>query len=208
MQEEYKTLLKASKYDFIINKSQFIANCSPVNTEEDARGFLEKIKKEHSQARHNCYAYIIGKDIFRYSDDGEPSGTAGMPMLQCLKAKDLSNCIVVATRYFGGILLGTGGLLRAYQKCAIEGIKQSHIIVMSQSLRLNMQIDYSTWSKIENKLRQENLIIENIEYSNLVDIAFIIKFADQEKIKTNIYDMSQGLARINEIEQMYYPWEV
>ena len=117
---EYKTLAKAGSDEIIIEKSRFIGYCAPVSSEEEALEFIEKIKKKHYDATHNVFAYVVGLDnnIQRYNDDGEPSGTAGVPILEVIKKEDLRNVVIVVTRYFGGIKLGTGGLIRAYTKGA------------------------------------------------------------------------------------------
>jgi hypothetical protein len=120
----YKTLLKAADGEFIVNKSRFIGYGCPCETEEEALAFLASIRTKHKDATHNCYAYIIGPNmgIMRYSDDGEPGGTAGMPIIEVMKARGVTNCAVVVTRYFGGILLGAGGLVRAYSQGAATAL--------------------------------------------------------------------------------------
>ena len=112
----YKTLMKAAESEFVINKSRFIGQAAPAQSEEEALAFLNAVRARHPDANHNCYAYIIGPNmgIMRYNDDGEPGGTAGMPIIEVMKARKVTNCAVVVTRYFGGILLGAGGLTRAY----------------------------------------------------------------------------------------------
>ena len=121
----YKTLLRRDQDEFIINKSRFIGYGCPCETEEEALAFLKQIREKHADATHNCYAYIIGANmgIMRYSDDGEPGGTAGLPIIEVMKARGVTNCCVVVTRYFGGILLGAGGLVRAYSQGSATAIK-------------------------------------------------------------------------------------
>ena len=127
---EYKTVKEEASGEITEKKSRFIATIRPVSTEEEALAFIAEMKKKYWDARHNCSAYIVGTDkpLERCSDDGEPSRTAGMPMLEVLKGNGLSNVCAVVTRYFGGILLGTGGLVRAYQAATAEGVKNSTVI--------------------------------------------------------------------------------
>ena len=130
MMKAYKTLLQEASDEVIINKSRFIGYAAPVKTVEEALSFLDRIRTKHKDATHNCYAYIIGSNmgIMRYSDDGEPGGTAGLPIIEVLKARGVTNCCVVVTRYFGGTLLGTGGLVRAYQSSASEVVNASNLV--------------------------------------------------------------------------------
>ena len=120
----YKTLLKAASEEFIVNKSRFIGHGAPCETEEEALTFLGRMREQYKDANHNCYAYIIGANmgVMRYNDDGEPGGTAGMPIIEVMKARGVTNCAVVVTRYFGGILLGAGGLTRAYARGATAAL--------------------------------------------------------------------------------------
>ena len=129
----YKTLLKEAAEEYSIQKSRFIGRAAPVTTVEEALRFLEQVRSEHRTATHNCYAYILGQNagIMRYSDDGEPGGTAGLPMMEVLKARGVVNCAVVVTRYFGGVLLGTGGLVRAYTQATQAGIEAAELVVVA-----------------------------------------------------------------------------
>ena len=133
----YKTLMKRASDSFIVNKSRFIGHGAPVESEEEALGFLAEMRREYQDASHNCYAYIIGTNmgIMRYNDDGEPGGTAGMPIIEVMKARGVTNAIVVVTRYFGGVLLGTGGLVRAYTQATQAGIEAAELVVELQRWR-------------------------------------------------------------------------
>ena len=137
--------------EFVMKKSRFIASVSPVETEEEALNFIDGLKKQYWDAAHNCYAYIIGvkNPIMRCSDDGEPSKTAGKPMLDVLLAKELTNLVVVVTRYFGGTLLGTGGLVKAYQSATIEGLEKSLIIKKEPGVHMQLITDYNLVGKIQ-----------------------------------------------------------
>ena len=154
-QLSYKTLREENSAEFIINKSRFIGYGCPCETEEEALAFLARIRQKHKDATHNCYAYIIGLNsgIMRYSDDGEPGGTAGMPIIEVMKARGVVNCAVVVTRYFGGILLGAGGLVRAYAQGSKTALDAAGVVVMEKSARQLVEVDYSTWQRLEYFLR-------------------------------------------------------
>lgn len=151
---------------FIERKSKFISYVQPVYSEEEALQFLVSIRKKHYDAGHNCYAYILGEsmNIRRCSDDGEPSGTAGVPILEVLKKEEVTNSIVIVTRYFGGILLGTGGLIRAYTEGAVRGLNAAGIIRVQPFALHQLKMDYSFLSKLQYEIPKKNYIIENIEY--------------------------------------------
>lgn len=141
MTKEYRTVYEGGEGEVVEKKSRFIASVRPVSTEEEALAFIETIRKKHWNASHNCFAYVIGErsELARYSDDGEPGGTAGKPMLDVLKGEALCNTAVVVTRYFGGTLLGTGGLVRAYSQAVKEGLASSVIITKIRGLNLRSQ---------------------------------------------------------------------
>ena len=147
----YKILLKGGEGEIVEKKSRFIATIEKIETEEEALAFIGKIKKQYWDARHNCYAFVAGKnqELQRCSDDGEPNGTAGRPMLDVLLREDIHNLVVVVTRYFGGTLLGTGGLVRAYQKAVQEGLKNSIVIEKMQGRMLKIDTDYNSIGKIQ-----------------------------------------------------------
>ena len=144
MKNSYKTINQQAQAEIVEKKSRFIANVLPVSSEEEAINFINKIKKQYYDARHNCFAYIIGGNIpiIRFSDDGEPSGTAGKPILDVLLGENLENVVIVVTRYFGGTLLGTGGLVRAYGKSAKEGILLGKIVEMDTYTKFFISVDY------------------------------------------------------------------
>jgi uncharacterized YigZ family protein len=146
----YKTFIKAADDSFIINKSRFIGHGCPCETEEEALKFLSDIRAKHKDANHNCYAYIIGSNmgVMRYSDDGEPGGTAGMPIIEVMKARGVTNCAVVVTRYFGGVLLGAGGLVRAYSQGAAAAINACGVGVMHPTARYLMEVSYPITSML------------------------------------------------------------
>lgn len=188
----YKTILNFSKEEIIIKKSRFIGHAMPCPTEEAAKSFLEKIQKQHVQATHNCYAYIIGANagIMRYSDDGEPQGTAGMPIINVLQSNQLVNICVVVTRYFGGILLGAGGLTRAYSKSASLAVGSAKIITMQLCRRIIFDFPYSVWDKVKYNFSQDKRIeIEKEEYGASVLAEIIIKDEDKDEVLLSVQSL-------------------
>ena len=168
----YITVKKAAEDSFEEKKSVFIGYVKRVTTEEEAKEFVAEINNKHKDARHNCYAYIIGENmgIQRYSDNGEPQGTAGIPILEVIKKQGITDCAVVVTRYFGGILLGTGGLTRAYTKGAAIAINKAGLVEKVLGLRLSLEIDYDLYGKIQYICGQNNWYIEDTEFTNSVKI--------------------------------------
>ncbi len=202
----YKVVWKGGEAEITEKKSRFIAHVAPAETEEEALAFIEEIKKKYWDARHNCTAYSIGADqpILRCSDDGEPSKTAGMPMMEVLQGEGLHNVVVVVTRYFGGTLLGTGGLIRAYTKSTQEGIKSSQIITKHLGKRIEVRCDYSTSGKIQYVAASGSVPILNIQYTDEVTFDFVVPIDLIGKIKKDFMEASGGKAKINEIGEGYF----
>lgn len=179
----FKTILeKEIQAEIVEKKSKFIANVFYVETVEEAEQKIKEVKKKYYDARHNCFAYsIFSKDgiVNRFSDDGEPSGTAGAPMLNILNSRNLSNILVVVTRYFGGILLGTGGLVRAYTGAVQEALQNTTEIEKTLGLEVMFEVEYSELEKIKYYLKQNDINIANLEYSELISVTVLIT---QEKL--------------------------
>ncbi|CCQ92546.1 IMPACT family member yvyE [[Clostridium] ultunense Esp] len=190
----YRTIHRYGEDEIIINKSRFIGYAMPINSEEEALNFIEKIKTKHRDATHNVYAYVFGQDsnVQRFSDDGEPSGTAGIPALEVIKKEDLRNVAVVITRYFGGVKLGTGGLIRAYTKGAKIGLEAGIIIDKVLHTKLKVRIDYTVYGTIENYLMTKGYLIDDIVYDDAVNIYLYIKFSEVSYFKKTITDMTSG----------------
>ncbi|MCI4167742.1 YigZ family protein [Bacillus spizizenii] len=171
MLHSYFTVKEAGEHEIVIEKSRFICHLSRVSTEQEAQEFIQKIKKQHWNATHNCSAYVIGENdhIQKANDDGEPSGTAGVPMLEVLKKRGLKDTCAVVTRYFGGIKLGAGGLIRAYGKSVSEGL--NHIGVVERKLMrvMHTSADYTWLGKIENELRESQFLLKEIHYAENVE---------------------------------------
>ncbi len=180
MPDERIVLLEGGTGEYEEKKSRFIATLKPVCSEEEAAAFITEIKKKYWDARHNCSAYIIGKrgEMTRCSDDGEPSGTAGRPMLEVLSGSGVTNAAVVVTRYFGGTLLGTGGLVRAYTKAVKEGLENSKLGKVSEGLELEIIADYNDVSKITYALEQKDITPVSTEYA--ADVTFRLKVRKDE----------------------------
>lgn len=204
----YRTLKAYGSDEFIVQKSKFIAYASPASTEDEAKAFISAIKAKHRDATHNCHAYIVGNnaEIMRYSDDGEPSGTAGMPMLDILKQSNIVNCVVVATRYFGGILLGAGGLIRAYRKTCTTGIKAAQVVVMVPTIRVLVEVEYPFWDKLLYNLNLMPLIIEGTDYGANVTTKLLIKTEDFENSMEKINIITDGKFEQLVEEEFFYPW--
>ena len=204
----YKTVRTAAADTVIIHKSRFIGYASPAATEEEALAFLQSVRQKYKDATHHCYAYIIGLNagIMRYSDDGEPGGTAGMPIIEVMKARGVVNCAVVVTRYFGGILLGAGGLVRAYAQGSKTALDAAGVVVMEKSARQLIEVDYSTWQRLEYFLRSAPVIIEHTEFGASVVCTLMVRIRDEEILLADITRVTDGKAETLEDGTLFYPW--
>ncbi len=184
MIELYKTAIAEARAEYIVNKSTFIAHLAHVETEQEAKAFLESIKKKYYDARHNCYAYILRQDggKMKSSDDGEPAGTAGRPILETIDKNELTDTIIVVTRYFGGILLGAGGLVRAYSTVASMAIKACEIAQMQLCDIISVEASYKDSDNIKNIMDKANIFIENISYDEKVTFKLNIPINDSEAL--------------------------
>ncbi|MDD5793674.1 YigZ family protein [Clostridium sp. HCP1S3_B4] len=202
----YTTIRNFGEDSFEEKKSEFIGYAKRVESEEEAKEFITQIKDKHKQARHNCYAYVIGENmgIQRYSDDGEPQGTAGIPILEVMKKSDITDCAIVVTRYFGGILLGTGGLTRAYKKGASMAVKKAGIVEKVTGVVLNIKIDYDLLGKIQYLCANNNWFMENEEYSDKVSFKIIVEKSSLDYIQKEIINATNGKAEINKDEEDIY----
>lgn len=204
MKERYRTVQKEACGEITEKRSRFIASVKPVTTEEEAVLFLEKLKKKYWDARHNVYAYIIEENnIQRYSDDGEPAGTAGVPVLEFLKKEGLSNIIVVVTRYFGGILLGTGGLVHAYSKSAKVGVEAAEPVDMVLSQRLDISCEYTMLGKVQSEIAKRNAKTDEIIYAENVKIPVFMPVSEVDGFKREMVDKTNGQIGIEDGEIGY-----
>lgn len=195
----YKVVYQGGSGEIIEKKSRFIATVQPVESEEDAAAFMNAMKKKYWDARHNCSAFTIGRnhELTRCSDDGEPSGTAGRPMLDVLLREDIHNVAVVVTRYFGGTLLGTGGLVRAYQKSTQEGLAGSVVIEKQSGCMLAIDTDYNGLGKIQYLLAQRNIAVQDTEYTDKVVFRVIVPIVQKGELDKAITEATSGAAGLN-----------
>ena len=203
---DYRMLLTGGEGEIIEKKSRFIATVRSVQTEKEATDFIEEMKKKYWDARHNCSAFVIGErnELSRCSDDGEPSGTAGRPMLEVLMGEELHNTAVVVTRYFGGVLLGTGGLLRADTHRVKAGLENSEIGVMKFGARLNIGTDYNGIGKILYILGQRGIEVQKSNYTDTVEIEIMIPETMRESLTKEITEATAARAKISFLEQAYF----
>ena len=202
----YKTVYKGGIGEIEEKKSRFIASIEPVNSEEEAVAFFNKKKKEYWDARHNCTAFTIGEkhENTRCNDDGEPSGTAGRPMLDVLLREDIHNVAVVVTRYFGGTLLGTGGLVRAYQKSVQEGLKHAVIIERHKGCKLTISTDYTGLGKIQYILASANITTLDTEYTEGVCIHTMVPSIQLAALQNDITQGTSGQAKMELGDEVEY----
>ena len=200
---EYKIVAKPGVGEFVDKKSRFIAHVYAIDSEEQAQGYIEELKKKYWDARHNCYGYVIGKnnETQRFSDDGEPSGTAGKPILEVIKGNDIHNVLIVVTRYFGGTLLGTGGLIRAYTKSSQDGIENASIVCKIQGIRTKIETDYNGIGKIQ--YIAASMGIKNIDtiYTEKVIIDITVKKEDYDGFEKKVVEATNGKAVFGEKEE-------
>ena len=202
--EEYKTVEKSASDFFIEKKSKFIGYVKPVKTQEEAVEFINEIKSKHWDATHNVYAYVLRENnIQRYSDDGEPSGTAGVPVLDVLLKEGLVDLCVVATRYFGGTLLGAGGLVRAYSHTSKIAVEAGNIITMSECSVLETSVEYGFYERLSKLLDEFGANIINSEFADNVKITFSVKSNLEEYLKERLTDISSGKYKINYIKTIF-----
>ena len=202
-----KTVLKETEIEFEEKKSKFIGYIKPINSIREAENFIKTIKEMHSNATHNCSAYRIienGQEYYKFDDDGEPSGTAGKPMLEVLTGQELHNVVAVVTRYFGGTLLGTGGLIRAYTKSTKEGIKESMVIEKCLGVMLSLTCDYTTSGKIQYLTATEHIPVLDTVYTDNVTFEMIVPVEEVGSVEKKFMEASMGKAVLKKGEETYY----
>lgn len=206
MTEQYKTVYEGGVGEITEKKSRFIATIRPVETEEEALAFIEEMKKKYWDARHNCSAFILGErqEIMRCSDDGEPSQTAGRPMLDVLSKAGLTNTAVVVTRYFGGTLLGTGGLVRAYSAAVQEGLKNSRMITKYWGTRLTVRTDYNGIGKLQYLFGSKEIPMMDASYTDKVQFTVLVPAARVQEIIKAVTEATAGQAAVEEENSLYY----
>lgn len=202
----YKMLQKGGSGEIIEKKSRFIATLAPVESEDEAVAFIESIKKKYWDARHNCSAFVLGEraQITRCSDDGEPAGTAGKPMLEVLLGTEVRNAAVVVTRYFGGVLLGTGGLVRAYTQAVQAGLEACSVVTMRYGMELRLVTDYNGIGRIQYILGQRGLEVKEPEYTDIVTMKLTVPYEDCRGLCKELTEATAGRVKIEELEKKYF----
>ncbi|GLB32521.1 YigZ family protein [Lacrimispora amygdalina] len=206
MRKAYKILYREGTGELIEKKSRFIASFRPVKTEEEAQAFIEEMRKKYWDASHNCYAWVLGEngEGKRCSDDGEPSQTAGKPMLDVLEGEGIVNICVVVTRYFGGTLLGTGGLVRAYSGAVKEGLKACTVLTLVPAKKLLIDTDYNGSGKIQYLLSRQNIAILNSDYTERVIFTALVPDEEMLKLQADITEATGGKAKLEVSGCVYY----
>ncbi|RKL68320.1 YigZ family protein [Salipaludibacillus neizhouensis] len=210
MLPSYYTVKGYGEHELTIQKSRFIAYVQRVTSEDEARNFIDSIKKKHRDANHNCSCYMIGEQdlIQKANDDGEPSGTAGVPMLEVLKQRKLKDIVVVVTRYFGGIKLGAGGLIRAYGSATSEGINTTGVVERQLMSIYSSTFDYTLLGKVENEIRSSQFKLKTIDYLEQVTLEAFVKDGDEESFQEWMQNLTNGQATIQQVGQSYLEKQV
>ncbi len=206
MSGRYKIMWKGGQGELTEKKSRFIATVEPVSTEEEALAFVERTRKKYWDARHNCYAYVLGErgQLQKCSDDGEPGQTAGRPMLDVLLGQEIRDVCVVVTRYFGGVLLGTGGLVRAYSGAVVEGLKKCKIVEKCPGRLLVMVSDYTGIGKIQYILGQRKIAVLDTQYTDKVLVKAMVPEEETERLMAEIMDGTGGRTRMTLGDLIYF----
>lgn len=204
--KQMKIVYEGGEGELIEKKSRFIATVRPVESEEEALAFIAEMKKKYWNATHNCFAFVIGENhqIQRCSDDGEPQGTAGRPMLDVLLGEDVHNTAVVVTRYFGGTLLGTGGLVRAYSRAVQEGLKGSRVIEKKTGALISIRTDYNGIGKLQYLFGQRGLTITDSEYTDIVVVETLVPEVQIQELKEAVTEATNGRAEFLKEEQVCF----
>ncbi|MFF7690614.1 YigZ family protein [Streptomyces syringium] len=196
MQEQYRTVAREGVHEIEINKSRFLCALAPAATEEEAQAFIARVRKEHPTARHHCFAYVLGADgsVQKASDDGEPGGTAGVPMLQMLLRRDIRYAVAVVTRYFGGVKLGAGGLIRAYGGAVGEALDTLGTVTRQRFRLAAVTVDHQRAGKLENELRATGRVVREVTYASGVRMEIGLPEADVESFRAWLADTTAGTA--------------
>lgn len=206
MLQKYRTIKEDNQHEIEIKKSRFICFLKRIDSEEEAKDFIQQIKKEHWKANHNCSAFVLGDhhEIQRSSDDGEPSGTAGVPMLEVLKKNDLINVCAVVTRYFGGTKLGAGGLIRAYSGSVAQAIVHTGIVEGKLQQEVFVQLDYPNWGKMENFIASENLAVKDTQFTDRVVVTCMVDENQVDDFEAQVTDLLNGQVSFTTGEVTYH----
>ncbi len=205
MQTCYRTVLKTGSGEYEEKRSRFLAWAYPVSSEEEVQNLLSDLKKKYWDARHHCYAYSIDSETTaqRFGDDGEPSGTAGLPILEAIRKRELTNVLVIVVRYFGGILLGASGLVRAYGKAAAAGLDDAGILLRKQCVKTALQIDYTLYGKVQNVLAANGYAVSGTDFSEIVQISLLIEPENMDHFEKEMAEITAGQAKITRYEKTF-----
>lgn len=204
--DAYHTVYRGGSGEIVEKKSRFIAEVFPVTSEEEAMQYLEETRKRYWDARHHCWAYVLGRNpsAERMSDDGEPAGTAGKPILEVIRGRQITDVLVIVTRYFGGTLLGTGGLVRAYTASAAEGLKHSEIITRFHGFKLRIASDYTSLGKIQHLLAQRDICILESVYTDKVELVVLVPDEEEGALFKEIMDGTNGQADLEKEQVCWF----
>ena len=203
--DNYKTVLKEAEDSFVEKKSKFIGHCKPITTEEEALSFIKEKKSKYWDASHNVYAYILRENgVMRYSDDGEPQGTAGVPVLEAMRKSGITDAVVVVTRYFGGTLLGAGGLVRAYSHSSAIAIAAAEPVMMTYCIEYKLRVDYSYFTKAQSLIPEKGGVVTGIEYDDCVNIQFYIQPDKFDDLSQDFADLTSGKAVFEKISDGFF----
>ena len=203
---KHRAVFQGGRGEIVEKKSRFIAHVQAVETVEEAQEFIEAVKKKYWDARHNCSAFSVGEQnpLTRCSDDGEPGGTAGKPILEVIQGSGICNIAIVVTRYFGGTLLGTGGLVRAYTEAAKAGLEESVIIEKIPGIRMTLAAEYTDLGKIQYILAQNQIIVEKTDYTDTVEMQALFPEEEKEYLMKELTEGTGGRIKMTEGEKVYY----
>lgn len=204
----YRTIAHESEIEIVIKKSRFLGYAFLVNSPEQAAEKLSALRKQHWDASHHCSAYVLGADkqLQKYSDDGEPQGTAGMPILQVLHHKDITDTMVVVVRYFGGVLLGAGGLVRAYSEAAAKALDAAGVCQYVPVIRCSFAADYARWARIERFLQASEILLQQTDYGAEVTCTGLVRTENWETFKTSLSDHCEGRMEFRSVQEEIAPW--
>ncbi len=192
---EYYVPAGAGESEYVEKRSRFLGHVRPVESEEEARAFIAAVKKEHYDARHNCWCYLLKDGPERYSDDGEPQGTAGIPMLEVFRREGVTNLVCVVTRYFGGVLLGAGGLFRAYTKSAKDALDAAGLAVVRRWVALELSCSYAAIERMKQEITAFGGAVDTMDYGAAVQIRALLPEEKSEAFQARIFDVSGGVTR-------------
>ena len=189
---EFRVPFQAADSEFVEKRSRFISHLLPVESEEDARAFIAQIKKQYYDARHNCWCYLIGENVVRYSDDGEPQGTAGQPMLNVFQRENVTNVVCVVTRYFGGILLGAGGLCRAYTKAAKDALDDAGISELRPWSVLRLDCPYTLFERVKLETDKRGGLVRDADYGAQIALTILLPEPEEAEFRKALQELSAG----------------